>query len=442
MSAIPKKKKVGKKVGKKKIFVKNTKSSVNTKTTLEKGGRNPPNVTLDFVLEDLLTYFNVKILHETKKEIEKKYDINKECDDCWPEDDIKRAWGKARRIDKDLRRKRWSVVIVLQLLKIQKEKKSLSGHLVQRCTELSLKDMHDQMKAERENGRGKNCLRSTDDISQAQSSAAPNIVVAAKGAEKNDNKKSNKIIKKQFYVMSYDKEKNNSEWVYEILNVSTLPSYYKKPTFRDSDSDSDYKLSNSNPFKSTGYDRGHLAAAANHTWCQEAYKKTFLMYNITPQYSNFNRGKWKKLEEYCRKKIISETVRNVHVYTGPLYLKETENVGEKVVPSHFFKVVIVEKEGEDIELECYTLPNEKSKDNENSEEDTENDWLNPYKVDITDIEKMSGLKFTESCPELTKEDYTRTATWMGNKGKKSVTIDVTISSCKKNYEDPQGFNEE
>ncbi|XP_050962590.1 endonuclease G, mitochondrial [Labeo rohita] len=402
--------------------------------------------------------------------------------------------------------------------------------------------MHDQMKAERENGRGKNCLRSTDDISQAQSSAAPNIVVAAKGvkqqttnrnqgqtgsvsqcqtrtpfqptrqssgndpgapndqsgidfsaasesetgakkrgpiyiripltemfdknktsappkpgspfnsvyklidcspqAEKNDNKKSNKIIKKQFYVMSYDKEKNNSEWVYEILNVSTLPSYYKKPTFRDSDSDSDYKLSNSNPFKSTGYDRGHLAAAANHTWCQEAYKKTFLMYNITPQYSNFNRGKWKKLEEYCRKKIISETVRNVHVYTGPLYLKETENVGEKVVPSHFFKVVIVEKEGEDIELECYTLPNEKSKDNENSEEDTENDWLNPYKVDITDIEKMSGLKFTESCPELTKEDYTRTATWMGNKGKKSVTIDVTISSCKKNYEDPQGFNEE
>ncbi len=71
------------------------------KTTLEKGGKDPPNVSLEYIVNDLLTYFNeFKSLDNAKTDAEVKYGINNEHDNCWPADDIKRAWGKTQRLRK------------------------------------------------------------------------------------------------------------------------------------------------------------------------------------------------------------------------------------------------------------------------------------------------------------------------------------------------------
>lgn len=84
----------------------------NSKTTLEKGGRNPPDVTLDDIAKDLLSFFNrFECLRKTKNNIEEKYEIKNEYGDYWSADDIKRAWGKTQRMDKKSdKRKHWARV--------------------------------------------------------------------------------------------------------------------------------------------------------------------------------------------------------------------------------------------------------------------------------------------------------------------------------------------
>ena len=49
----------------------------------------------------------------------------------------------------------------------------------------------------------------------------------------------------------------------------------------------------------SGFDRGHLAPAANHRLNQAICDETFLMSNMSPQVgAGFNRDKWEHLERY------------------------------------------------------------------------------------------------------------------------------------------------
>ncbi|XP_052406490.1 uncharacterized protein LOC127952167 [Carassius gibelio] len=142
--------------------------SSNGKTTLEKGGRDPPNVSLDLVIYDLLSYFNTfKFVRDAKIKAENKYGIKKEHDNCWPADDIKRAWGKTQRMEKtSYRRQQWTIVIMMQVIERQIKRKELfdlmeAGNLVKRCAELSMKDTSDQVKATSENKRRDDGRQST-----------------------------------------------------------------------------------------------------------------------------------------------------------------------------------------------------------------------------------------------------------------------------------------
>lgn len=139
-------------------------TSGNYKTTLEKGGRNPPDVTLDYIVRDLLKFFNgFPCLEEAKMKIEQKYDIKKEHGDCWPDDDIKRAWGKTKRLNiKKHKRKHWARVITLQLMKRwlycdefkRREEPSdlIKGeNSAQSCEAFSLSNSSEQMDTDEEN---------------------------------------------------------------------------------------------------------------------------------------------------------------------------------------------------------------------------------------------------------------------------------------------------
>lgn len=39
-------------------------------------------------------------------------------------------------------------------------------------------------------------------------------------------------------------------------------------------------------YRGSGFDRGHLAAAANHKWTQKAMDDTFYLSNVAPQVNN------------------------------------------------------------------------------------------------------------------------------------------------------------
>uniref|UniRef100_A0A672KQR4 Endonuclease n=1 Tax=Sinocyclocheilus grahami TaxID=75366 RepID=A0A672KQR4_SINGR len=264
-------------------------------------------------------------------------------------------------------------------------------------------------------------------MSSMSTDEVPNVISTYKLLDELPPGSSRDVRKRKSYVMSYNKETKNAQWVYEILNTMTLQKNCKE-----------HMSLGKNEFKIKSYDQGHLAAAANHKSCQEAYHDTYLLSNMTPQLSLLNKGMWLTLEQYCRDFVKDDRVRNVHVYTGPLYLKKEKrskkyscmpnpknekDFGGKALPTHFFKVVIVEeKDGKVRKPEsCYVMPNEAPQTTD----------LNVYRMNIGEFQRVSGLTFIEHRPNKNMRDYTKTVTLQGEGGNgepREVNISVRISS--------------
>lgn len=151
----------------------------------------------------------------------------------------------------------------------------------------------------------------------------------------------------------------------------------------------------------SGYDRGHMAPAADAKFDQSAMNETFLMTNISPQVGKgFNRDYWAYLENFCRS--LAQGFKEVYVFTGPLYLPQIDpqtqkhfvkyeaigsgaNVASVAVPTHFYKVVMVVNDRGDAEgVGGFVLPNAPIVDDHP---------LEAFVTPIDAIERASGLEF-------------------------------------------------
>jgi endonuclease G len=142
-------------------------------------------------------------------------------------------------------------------------------------------------------------------------------------------------------------------------------------------------------YKGSGFDRGHICPAGDCTYSKEALEDTFYLSNMCPQVPNFNRGKWKELEQYVRS-LLTEYM-SLEVISGHLYVAHSEPNGKRVVsyqvigendvavPTHFFKIVRSKDK-----TWAWILPNE-SIDKDVPLED--------FEVTVQKIEKLSGIIF-------------------------------------------------
>ena len=90
----------------------------------------------------------------------------------------------------------------------------------------------------------------------------------------------------------------------------------------------------------SGFDRGHLAPAADMQWSQDAMAESFFYSNICPQIPNFNRGAWKQLEEITRRWALEN--ESIYVVTGPVLTDSLRKINNSRVsiPNQFFKVIL------------------------------------------------------------------------------------------------------
>jgi endonuclease G len=106
-------------------------------------------------------------------------------------------------------------------------------------------------------------------------------------------------------------------------------------------------------YKNSGYDRGHLAPAADFS-DKQSYEESFILSNISPQVGGFNRVYWKAIERFTRG--LTSNYDKVHIVTGPLFLPKMSEDGQFTVsypvigqgvpvPTHFFKVIVGETGG-------------------------------------------------------------------------------------------------
>ncbi|KAL4630096.1 endonuclease G, mitochondrial [Arapaima gigas] len=223
------------------------------------------------------------------------------------------------------------------------------------------------------------------------------------------------IKTRESYVVCYDPRSRTAHWVIEQLSADTITgtSDRKYCEFKEDESVHEYHRATNEDYRGSGFDRGHLAAAANHKWSQTAMDDTFYLSNISPQNPHLNQNAWNNLEKYCRS--LTKHYRNVFVCTGPLYLPRQEPDGKMyvkyqvlgknnvAVPTHFFKVVILETPTGGVELRSYVMPN--------MPVDVKIP-LERFLVPVQSIERASGLLFV---PNIMKRTNSLRAITAGSK---------------------------
>ena len=136
-------------------------------------------------------------------------------------------------------------------------------------------------------------------------------------------------------------------------------------------------------YSRTGYDRGHMAPAADFRYDQTAQDETFFLSNICLQEHNLNEKTWFELEKRCRFWCKNFYKTPLLLAAGPFFDEDPARVGRDAlpVPSGFWKVVCKFDRG-NWEAVGFVFPNEALDD----------DFRN-YAVSVDEVERLTGLDF-------------------------------------------------
>ncbi len=141
-------------------------------------------------------------------------------------------------------------------------------------------------------------------------------------------------------TVSFNPQLHVPNWVaYELTAAETYGDEPRAKSFMiDPDVDG---CASPSDYRNTGFDRGHMAPAADMKWDPEAMRESFYMTNIAPQDNRLNRGAWGKLEDKCRQRARRDSA--VIIISGPVLTDDIEMyIGDTgvAVPSRFFKVIL------------------------------------------------------------------------------------------------------
>lgn len=169
------------------------------------------------------------------------------------------------------------------------------------------------------------------------------------------------IIKHYAYTLSYNEEYEQANWVAYSLTSSELIKAAKRSNRFKPDPFVRTETPVTTDYTKTGFDRGHLAPAADMAFSITAMEESFFMSNISPQRPKFNRGIWKKLESKVREWASKEG--ELFVVTGPVLSDKPDNfIGRTckiAVPNYFYKALL-DTTGKDKAI-AFILPNKGSK---------------------------------------------------------------------------------
>lgn len=212
------------------------------------------------------------------------------------------------------------------------------------------------------------------------------------------------IIRHTGYTLSYNEEYELPSWVaYELTRDEVLGTAAERDdNFREDPAVSTGSASLAD-YRKSGYDRGHMAPAADFKWSGDAMSDTFFLSNMAPQEPSFNRGIWADLEAVARTAAYDNG--SIYITTGPVLTDgpyKTIGENEVAVPRRFYKVFLDYTEPE-IKAIGFVLPNE------GSDKD-----LKAYAMSVDDVEKITGLDFYHALPEEDEkriESSFRTSDW-------------------------------
>ena len=199
------------------------------------------------------------------------------------------------------------------------------------------------------------------------------------------------IVRKSNYILAYDEDAEQPAWVaYELL-ASELNGPYKRTDNFRKDSAIQADSAALLDYRGSGFDRGHLAPAADMTFSKTAMSESFYLSNMSPQRPAFNRGIWRKLE--TRVRTWAADYGRVYVVTaGVLPPNKSERAtferigaNNVLVPKRYYKVVYDPARQAII---AFLLVNAGSSQS-----------LSSYTVPVDNLETLTGFDFFSQLPD-------------------------------------------
>jgi endonuclease G, mitochondrial len=206
------------------------------------------------------------------------------------------------------------------------------------------------------------------------------------------------IMTGRHFTIGYSWYFRQAKWTLEIVNplrrlIEDLPEFERLDNFRAETRVPPRFRAGLSAYAGNGYDRGHLVASANMIDGLPIHNsETFLLSNMSPQVSGFNRGIWSKLEKTVRELDFRDDTLETYVLTCPVfYLNRTvETIGDKTdeygidlpVPHAFVKSILSEDRRGRLSLWTFEMENA----------DLQGD-LADYLVPTYDAEQLVGGRF-------------------------------------------------
>ncbi len=215
------------------------------------------------------------------------------------------------------------------------------------------------------------------------------------------DERSDRVITHKGFTLSYNYDWKIPNWVaYELTDIEVKGEVPRYDKFKPDPMVPQNVSAHTNDYKHSGYDRGHMAPAADMKWDEQVMRESFYLSNICPQNPNLNGGVWKDLEEQVRE--LASQKGKIFVICGPIVNDTSKTIGENkvVVPQAFFKVLLQEENNK-----LYTIGFV-------YENISGRKPMSTYAMTVDEVEEMTNIDFFPSLP---------------NKIEKKVEADVDFS---------------
>lgn len=185
------------------------------------------------------------------------------------------------------------------------------------------------------------------------------------------------------FALSHDEARKAPLWVAQRMTPERLVGRVKRSDRFKPDPDlRPGQRAELEDYRGSGYDRGHMAPAADMRWSAQAMEESFYLSNMAPQIGpGMNRGIWSNIEETIRGWVAKRG--ELFIYTGPIFqTPQPEVIGpnQVAVPTHFYKIVF---DPVRVETIAFVVPNAPHP-NRNIDE---------FITSVRDIETRTGLDF-------------------------------------------------
>ena len=215
----------------------------------------------------------------------------------------------------------------------------------------------------------------------------------------------NYLIRKDYYAVSYSRDRGTPNWVSWHLFSNDIGSTPRQDDFREDITlpAGWYQVTNAS-YTSSGFDRGHNCPSGDRTSTVAANSATFLMTNMIPQAQYNNQIVWTGMEDSLRRLVTQGN--ELYIIMGSYGMGGTGNGGYKTtidggrvtVPSNIWKIAIVIANGNNDSARVTTNTRVIAVDVPNTNT-LFSSWKN-YRTSVDAIEAATGYDLISRMPVL------------------------------------------